>query len=166
MALLPEGDHYGVVWTMTPERAQQVLALADHAFLAALAARFGAPFEGFVGVSSRRSFPLALEVARPTVATRAVVIGNAAQSLHPVAGQGFNLGMRDAFELAQTIIATPRGALGGGPMLETYVRRRLPDRRERPILRELARAPLRCWDSAVASLGRGVESQDPREPLI
>src|SRR6266513_413596 len=128
MALLPEGDHYGVVWTMTPERAQQVLALADDAFLAALTARFGAPFEGFVGVSTRRSFPLALELARPTIATRAVVIGNAAQSLHPVAGQGFNLGMRDAYELAQTIIATPRDALGGGPMLATYARRRLPDR--------------------------------------
>ena len=79
-------------------------------------------------MSSRRSFPLALEVARPTVATRAVVIGNAAQSLHPVAGQGFNLGMRDAFELAQTIIATPRNALGSARMLETYVRRRRPDR--------------------------------------
>jgi 2-octaprenyl-6-methoxyphenol hydroxylase len=128
IALLPEGDHYGVVWTMTPERAQQMLALADDAFLAALAVRFGAPFEGFIGVNSRRSFPLALEVARPTVATRAVVIGNAAQSLHPVAGQGFNLGMRDAFELAQMIIATPRDALGGGPMLEGYARRRRADR--------------------------------------
>ena len=128
MALLPEGDHYGVVWTMTPESAQHVLALDDDAFLATLTARFGPPFEGFVGVGARRSFPLALEVARPTVATRAVVVGNAAQSLHPVAGQGFNLGMRDAFELAQTIIATPRDALGCGPMLEDYARRRLPDR--------------------------------------
>ncbi|HYT96144.1 MAG TPA: FAD-dependent monooxygenase, partial [Casimicrobiaceae bacterium] len=48
--------------------------------------------------------------------------------LHPVAGQGFNLGMRDAFELAQAIIATPRDALGDGPMLATYAKRRLPDR--------------------------------------
>jgi 2-octaprenyl-6-methoxyphenol hydroxylase len=93
-----------------------------------LAARFGTRFEGFAGVSSRRSFPLALEIARPTIGTRVAVVGNAAQSLHPVAGQGFNLGMRDAFELAQTIIATPRDALGGGPMLAAYARRRQPDR--------------------------------------
>ncbi|HEY3180933.1 MAG TPA: FAD-dependent monooxygenase [Casimicrobiaceae bacterium] len=128
IALLPEGDRYGVVWTMAPERAQQVLALHDRAFLEALAACFGARFESFVNVSARRSFPLALEVARPAVATRVVVVGNAAQSLHPIAGQGFNLGMRDAFELALTIIATPRDALGEGPMLAAYSRRRLPDR--------------------------------------
>jgi 2-octaprenyl-6-methoxyphenol hydroxylase len=128
MALLPEGKDYGVVWTMTPEHAQQILALDDDAFLDALAARFGTRFEGFVGVGSRRSFPLALEIARPTVGTRVVVVGNAAQSLHPVAGQGFNLGMRDAFELAQVIIATPRDALGDGPMLAIYAKRRLPDR--------------------------------------
>src|SRR5438132_10441869 len=113
---------------MTPERAQETLALGDNAFHDAMASRFGTRFEGFVGVSARRTFPLALEIARPTIGTRAVVVGNAAQSLHPVAGQGFNLGMRDAFELACTIIDTPRGALGNPAMLQKYARRRLPDR--------------------------------------
>ena len=128
MALLPEGDRYGVVWTLTPERAEHALALSDRAFLDSLSARFGPASGGFVGVSARRTFPLALEIARPTIGTRAVVVGNAAQSLHPVAGQGFNLGMRDAFELACTIIDTPRGALGNPAMLQKYARRRLPDR--------------------------------------
>lgn len=128
MALLPEGGGYGVVWTMTPVHAERVLALSDAAFLDALAAQFGPRVERFAGVTSRRAFPLALEIARPTTGTRLVVIGNAAQSLHPVAGQGFNLGMRDAFELAQAIIDTPRDRQGDVAMLEAYARRRLPDR--------------------------------------
>jgi len=128
MALLPEGDGYGVVWTMTPANAERVLALSDDAFLDALAARFGSRVDRFVRVSARRAFPLSLEIARPTIGTRVVVIGNAAQSLHPVAGQGFNLGMRDAFELAQAILDTPRDRLGEARMLETYVKRRRADR--------------------------------------
>jgi 2-octaprenyl-6-methoxyphenol hydroxylase len=128
MALLPEGNGYGVVWTMTPARADHVLALSDEAFLNALAAHFGTRVERFATVTPRRSFPLALEIARPTVGTRVAVIGNAAQSLHPVAGQGFNLGMRDAFELARVIIDTPRDQLGSSAMLSRYARQRLPDR--------------------------------------
>jgi 2-octaprenyl-6-methoxyphenol hydroxylase len=57
-----------------------------------------------------------------------VVLGNAAQTLHPVAGQGFNVGLRDAFELAQAIIDTPRDALGDAPMLERHARGRRADR--------------------------------------
>src|SRR5438105_7114612 len=128
MALLPEGDRYGVVWTLTPERAEEALALSDRAFLDSLCTRFGPVAHGFVGVSARRSFPLALEIARPAIGTRVVVIGNAAQSLHPVAGQGFNLGMRDAFELARTIIDASRDTLGNDRMLQKHARRRLPDR--------------------------------------
>ena len=59
---------------------------------------------------------------------RTVVIGNAAQALHPIAGQGFNLGMRDAYELARVIIATPRDRLGEHTMLEMYATRRRGDR--------------------------------------
>jgi 2-octaprenyl-6-methoxyphenol hydroxylase len=128
MALLPEGDHYGAVWTMTPERGERTLALPDDEFLAALSAHFGTRVTGFVRVEDRRTFPLALEVARPIVATRAAVLGNAAQALHPVAGQGFNLGLRDAFELARIILDTPRDALGDRAMLDRYARVRMPDR--------------------------------------
>ena len=128
MALLPEGDGYGLVWTMMPARAETVLALPDDAFLAALTQAFGRHAGAFVRAGPRRTFPLGLELARPTVGTRVVVVGNAAQALHPVAGQGFNLGLRDAHELAEAIVDTPREALGGHAMLAAYARRRRPDR--------------------------------------
>ena len=129
IALLPERDHYALVWTREPADAQQTLAMSDEAFLAALAAHFGSRVKGFTGVRERRAFPLALEIARNTAADRVVVIGNAAQALHPVAGQGFNLGLRDAYDLARTIVETPRAAIGSKAMLDRYRRRREPDRR-------------------------------------
>jgi len=128
VALLPEGEHYSLVWTMTPEEAERTLALPDDAFLDRLARHFGARVEGFAGVRERKAFPLALEVARPATATRTVLIGNAAQALHPVAGQGFNLGVRDAFELAQAINTCPREALGDPAMVARFAARRRVDR--------------------------------------
>jgi 2-octaprenyl-6-methoxyphenol hydroxylase len=129
VALLPEGDHYALVWTQSPEAARETLALTDPAFVEALAAHFGNRVRGFTSVGERRSFPLALEVARNTTADRVAVIGNAAQALHPIAGQGFNLGLRDAFELASIIIGTPRGDIGGLRMLARYRAARAGDRR-------------------------------------
>ena len=128
LALLPEGDHYGLVWTATPARADMLLALPEAAFLAQLERRFPPRVRGFTRVEARRAFPLALEYATATVGTRCAVLGNAAQTLHPVAGQGFNVGLRDAFELAQAIIDTPRDALGDAPMLERHARGRRADR--------------------------------------
>ena len=132
MALLPEGghqsEHYGLVWTMTPEKAEAMLAASDEHFLATLAHQFGARVTGFASVANRRTFPLRLEFARSTVATRTVVIGNAAQALHPIAGQGFNLGVRDAYELSRSIIRTPRDALGSMTMLAAFAARRRTDR--------------------------------------
>ncbi|HXT04875.1 MAG TPA: FAD-dependent monooxygenase, partial [Casimicrobiaceae bacterium] len=66
---------------------------------------------------------------RNTTAERIAVIGNAAQALHPIAGQGFNLGLRDAYDLARTIIDSPRDAVGSAPMLERYRQSRSRDRR-------------------------------------
>ena len=129
VALLPEHDGYGLVWTMTPAAAERAMALPDSEFLDELAHAFGRHAGRFVRVAARRTFPLGLEFAHPTVAARAVVIGNAAQSLHPVAGQGFNLGLRDAHELAQAIVDTTRDALGDRPMLAAYERARRADRR-------------------------------------
>jgi 2-octaprenyl-6-methoxyphenol hydroxylase len=128
VALLPEGAHYGLVWTMTPAHAERALALPEGAFLAELAQRFGARRSDFVAVRDRRTFPLALEYARSTTADRCVLIGNAAQSLHPVAGQGFNLGVRDAYELAREINACRRDALGERAMIARYADRRRGDR--------------------------------------
>jgi 2-octaprenyl-6-methoxyphenol hydroxylase len=128
LALLPEGDHYGLIWTATPERAETLLAQDDATFLGQLEAHFGPRIRGFVRTESRRSFPLALEFAPATTGTRCVVLGNAAQTLHPVAGQGFNVGLRDAFELGQAIVDTPRDAIGAPPMLERHARGRRADR--------------------------------------
>jgi len=132
MALLPEGghgtEHYGLVWTMTPEKAEAMLSASDDKFLAVLAHQFGARVTGFASVANRRTFPLRLEFARSTIATRTVVIGNAAQALHPIAGQGFNLGLRDAYELSRSIISAPRDALGSATMLAAFAARRRTDR--------------------------------------
>ncbi|HEY7788567.1 MAG TPA: FAD-dependent oxidoreductase [Casimicrobiaceae bacterium] len=129
VALLPERDHYALVWTRKPADAPHTLALSESAFLAALAAHFGSRVRGFTHASERRSFPLALEIARNTTAERVAVIGNAAQALHPIAGQGFNLGLRDAYDLARTIVDVPREALGSKAMLDRYRIGRTLDRR-------------------------------------
>ncbi|HEY7903974.1 MAG: FAD-dependent monooxygenase [Burkholderiales bacterium] len=128
MALLPEGDHYGLVWTTTPQQGEALAAMPEDEFLAALTARFGARVGGFLRSDDRRTFPLTLEFARGVTGARTVLLGNAAQALHPVAGQGFNLGVRDAYELAQALLAMPRDQIGTGGRLAEYARRRLADR--------------------------------------
>ena len=128
MALLPEHDHYGLVWTATPDRAQELLGLDDSDFLDRLARDFGARAGGFTRVADRRTFPLVLEFAREPARARCVALGNAAQTLHPVAGQGFNVGLRDAWELAQVVLDTPREKIGDDAMLRRYSRGRRADR--------------------------------------
>lgn len=128
IALLPDGDHYAFVWTLAPARAQAMLALSDQDFADALGASFGRRRRVAGRVSGRRSFPLVLEFARPPVAARTVAIGNASQTLHPVAGQGFNVGLRDAHELARIAVDTPADGLGSGAMLARYVAARRADR--------------------------------------
>jgi 2-octaprenyl-6-methoxyphenol hydroxylase len=139
LALLPEGDHYGFVWTTTPEQSESLLALPDVEFVAALRRQFGLRCAAgsmqahtepgaFARVADRRVFPLRLDYAERVIGQRVVLLGNAAQALHPVAGQGFNLGMRDAYELAQELLATPRDAIGSRERLAAYARRRRTDR--------------------------------------
>ncbi len=128
MALLPEGDHYGLVWTLAPDAAANARALPEDLFLARLGEHFGARVNGFERVSDRRTFPLSLEFARPSAVSRTVLIGNAAQALHPIAGQGFNLGIRDAFELGQAIVACDRDTLGEARMIAAFTARRRVDR--------------------------------------
>ena len=120
LALLPSGDGLALVWTCAPERARRLCAMAEPDFLAALHGHFGDRLGRFTAAGPRAAFPLVLKYARPVVAQRTVLLGNAAQTLHPVAGQGFNLGLRDAWELAAEILATPPGEIGGRAMLERY----------------------------------------------
>lgn len=124
VALLPCGCDYALVWTVEPRRAAALAALEADAFCAALQARFGNRVGRFRAVGSRSVFPLALRRARDIVGPRTVLVGNAAHTLHPVAGQGLNLGLRDAWELAEHVADAPRGEIGDPAFLAGYRRRR------------------------------------------
>ena len=102
LALLPQEQGYALVWCMRPERAQALMQLDDPAFLAELQLTFGERVGRFTRVAHRHEFPLGLN-AHPAQTRRTVAIGNAAQTLHPVAGQGLNLGLRDAAVLADLL---------------------------------------------------------------
>jgi 2-octaprenyl-6-methoxyphenol hydroxylase len=104
LAVLPVvGGSYAVVWAVRPDRAAQLLALDEAAFADELLAAFGWRAGRWNRIGRRNTYPLALSRAADTVAGRIVLIGNAAQALHPVAGQGFNLGLRDAATLAEML---------------------------------------------------------------
>jgi 2-octaprenyl-6-methoxyphenol hydroxylase len=102
VAALPWKDDYAIVLTCTASEAETVAAMDDTAFLATLQRRFGCRVR-FTSTGGRVVFPLGLRYRKSAVAERQVWIGNAAQTLHPVAGQGFNLALRDIFELARTL---------------------------------------------------------------
>ena len=102
LALLPQGDGYSLVWCARPARIDSLLALSDSDFLKALQEAFGQRVGNFTQVGARNSYPLGLN-ANPAATARTVAIGNAAQTLHPVAGQGLNLGLRDAAVLASLL---------------------------------------------------------------
>jgi len=103
LALLPLAGSYALVWSARPERARLLADLPERQFLDELSATAGSRAGIMVAIESRSVQPLSLRVRAARVATRAVYIGNAAQTLHPVAGQGLNLGLRDAWDLAQIL---------------------------------------------------------------
>lgn len=131
-ALLPRGDrHFGLVHGVAREQADAVQALDEAAFLERIQRAFGWRAGRFVSVGACSAYPAIRTVARSTVAPRAVLVGNAAQTLHPIGAQGFNLGLRDALTLAELI--ETRG--GGHPvdpgdagLLAAYAERRGEDR--------------------------------------
>ena len=104
-ALLPHGGEceYSMVWVSSPERIDALKALDHAAFVSAFQAHFGHRAGRFMRIVDRRSFPLKLRTVSSRVAGHVAVIGNAAQALHPVAGQGFNLGLRDAADLSRRL---------------------------------------------------------------
>ena len=104
LALLPlDGGRCTLVLTLTKDAAQAALAWSDEEFLAEVQRRFGFRLGRFLKVGRRVPYPLSLTQAARTSAPRCVIIGNAAQGLHPVAGMGFNLGLRDVASLAELI---------------------------------------------------------------
>ncbi len=106
LALLPQQGSYSLVWCMRPQTAEPLMALDDATFLSALQQAFGQRAGRFTQVSPRHAYPLGLN-AEALVTARTVAIGNAAQTLHPVAGQGLNLGLRDASVLAALLARDP-----------------------------------------------------------
>jgi 2-octaprenyl-6-methoxyphenol hydroxylase len=132
-ALLPRGDrHYGVVHGVAREEAGVVAALDDAAFLARIQQAFGWRVGRLLSVGARSAYPaIRMRAARITTA-RAVLVGNAAQTLHPAGAQGFNLGLRDALTLAELIETRGGGHVGGDPgtdeLLGEYNQRRYDDR--------------------------------------
>ena len=130
VALLPMGGaRYGLVWCCGGERADRLTALPEHAFVEALDTVFAGRLGGFASAGERTVFGLRFARADATVAERVALIGNAANHLHPVAGQGFNLGMRDAACLTEVVAAGRREgcAPGDAQVLERYRRWRAPD---------------------------------------
>ena len=126
-ALLPKGDRYALVWTARNADAQRIAALPDSEFLAALYRHFGGRQGRFLQASPRKTFPLRLAYTGGEAGNRVVRIGNAAQTLHPVAGQGFNIGLRDAWELASLCGDAPASGIGSAAMLAAYARGRRTD---------------------------------------
>jgi 2-octaprenyl-6-methoxyphenol hydroxylase len=128
VAVLPvRGGGYGTIWSCTPQRAAELLALDDAAYLRELQSRFGWRAGRFRRIGRRASYPLKLTRAATTVARRTVLVGNAAQALHPIAGQGFNLGLRDAALLAE-VIAGASGDVGSAEVLRKFSEWRATDR--------------------------------------
>ncbi len=133
MALLPQASGgYGCICTVPSARAEEVAALDDAGFIALLQERFGWRAGRFLAVGRRVGYPLRQLVAERLVASRAVVMGNAAQTLHPIGAQGFNLGLRDALTLAGLVrdVGEHGGDMGKASLLDIYAQRRLEDREE------------------------------------
>lgn len=130
LALLPvTGKQSSVVWTRSHEQAEALMAGGEAEFLDELQTCFGYRLGELKLVAPRRAFPLSLIRAERMVSGRAVIIGNAVHQLHPVAGQGFNLGIRDVAQLAQMLIAQRQAQadLGAEALLNAYARQRQHD---------------------------------------
>jgi len=132
LALLPmSAGRCAVVWTVTTAQADRIMALSDAAFLARLQERFGSRLGRLQRVGTRQAWPLQLLSAGRAVADRLALVGNAIHTLHPVAGQGFNLGARDVAALAEVLVDAQRAGqdIGAAPVLARYAQWRSRDHR-------------------------------------
>ncbi|HAS64424.1 MAG TPA: 2-octaprenyl-6-methoxyphenyl hydroxylase [Vibrio sp.] len=128
VALLPmSDDRMSLVWCLRPEIAQQVLELDDQAFLSQLQDVFGWRLGQFTQVGSRANYPLLLRYREQNISHRFAIVGNAAQTLHPIAGQGFNLGIRDVVSLAEEV-ADSLEDVGAYSVMSAFKQRRQDDR--------------------------------------
>jgi 2-octaprenyl-6-methoxyphenol hydroxylase len=128
IALLPNPRGWSLVWVAAPERTEALIALDETTFCRELRNAFGAALGDFSLSGPRRSFPLVLNYATAPRQPRTVLLGAAAQTLHPVAGQGLNLGLRDAWELARTFVVQPPDDPGAEAVLTNHRKIRRRDR--------------------------------------
>jgi 2-octaprenyl-6-methoxyphenol hydroxylase len=128
LALLPYEDRYAVVWSVSPDRARELVEAPEAEFADMLAQDFGGRMGEFGDVARRAAFRVILRASSAAGSPRVVRVGNAAQMLHPVAGQGMNLGLRDAWELGTELVRGARTDAGDAAVLAAYRRRRRIDR--------------------------------------
>jgi 2-octaprenyl-6-methoxyphenol hydroxylase len=155
LALLPQDDSYAMVWCVKPASAESLLALDDQALLEALQKAFGQRVGRFTLVGARNAYALGLN-AEPVSTARTMAIGNAAQTLHPVAGQGLNLGLRDASVLASMLSRDASPA-----MLSAFEHQRRKDRHTTVRITDLmarvfASAPDRTPTQSLLGLSLGM----------
>ena len=133
LALLPLPDNgRSLVWTQPPDRAQALMSLTHEEFKGQLQQALGYRYGVLDRVGERYSYPLQLRLVEQGIRSRAVILGNAAHALHPIAGQGFNLGLRDVMELALQLNQRRRQApetfdAGEYSLLSAYEQARSPD---------------------------------------
>ena len=157
MALLPLTDFKGrprsaLVWTQPSEMAESLMAADEQWFLEQLQTRFGYRLGRFKQLGERLAYPLALTTATEQVRRHLVVMGNAAHSLHPVAGQGFNLSLRDAATLANSL-AQAGEAIGDLAVLQQYQQQQAADQRNTVLFSD-SLPKLFGLSSSVIALGR------------
>ncbi len=166
LAFLPQDDGYSMVWCARPATAESLLALSDPAFLDALQRAFGQRVGKFTAVGARQSYELGLN-ADTAAGARTIAIGNAAQTLHPVAGQGLNLGLRDASVLASMLARDASPA-----MLSAFAQQRRIDRAATVRITDLmarlfASAPDRAPSQTVLGLSLGaIDLLPPAKQLL
>lgn len=123
LAILPlPGNRFSIVWSETEENARVIAALDDDAFMGVLRPRFGDYLGDIRLAGARFTYPLNLTLADRYVAPRVALVGDAAHGVHPIAGQGLNLGFRDVAALAEVLVAAKRRGedIGAEEVLERY----------------------------------------------
>jgi len=166
LALLPQDDGYALVWCASPSSAERLSALDDAAFLAELQQAFGERLGRFVRATSRATYPLGLN-AHPAQTARSVAIGNAAQTLHPVAGQGLNLGLRDAAVLARLLMQERTPAMLTRFAAERKTDRGLTIRLTDTMARIFASSPDGAWAQSMLGLSLGlIDAFAPAKRLL
>ena len=129
LAVLPIAqNHSALIWTQPEEQAEDYLAMSEQDFLQALQQAFGYRLGKFIAVGRRAAYPLSMTASESLGANNAVLIGNAAQTVHPVAAQGFNLGLRDVHTLIYQLKKYGFKAESFAELISEYEQLRMPDR--------------------------------------